>query len=81
MKPRSRDRIALDLCGQDGRRIGKPVKLTPGDMARVWCATQALALDDDAWLTLPRIWRDASALRGSDVADTFELRVHEELTK
>jgi hypothetical protein len=81
MKPKSHDRIQLDLCGQDGRRIGKSVKLTARDLARVLCATQALAVDGDAWLALPRIWREASAVRGDGaVADVFELSVDEELT-
>lgn len=71
--PKSRKYVELDLYGQDGRRVGRPTKLTTRDAARVWCAAQELALDDDAWLALPSVWRDASALRGGEaVADAFE---------
>ena len=82
LKSTASDRIQVDLFGQDGRRIGTSVKLTARDTARVLHATQPLMVDDDAWLALPAIWREASAARGEGaVADAFERRVDEELTK
>ena len=82
LKSTSSARIQVDLIGQDGRRIGTSVKLTAPDTARVLRATQPLMVDEDAWLALPAIWREASAARGDGaVADVFELRVDEELTK
>ena len=82
MTPKSRNRIELDLYGQDGRRIGHPAKLTPRDAARVWCSAKELALDDDGWLALPSIWREVSTSGSGDaVADAFELRVRAELAQ
>lgn len=72
MTPVGGRRIKLDLYGQDGRRVGRPVKLTAREAARIWCATEKLSVHDDALLSLPRIWREATEGRkGRAVAVAF----------
>jgi len=72
MTPVGGRRIKLDLYGQDGRRVGRPVVVTARDAARIWKATQQLAVDGDAWRALPRIWREATdGRKRRAVADAF----------
>jgi hypothetical protein len=80
MTPLARGRMKVDLFGQGGRRVGRPVKLASADVARIWQATHELALDGDAWLALPGIWRAATAgRRGAAAVDAFERAVAEQL--
>lgn len=82
MTPVGGRRIKLDLYGQDGRRVGRPVKVAAREAARIWCATEKLSGHDDAWLALPRIWREATEGRkGPAVADAFVAAVTEALAE
>lgn len=73
----SRGRMRAECFGPDGRRVGRAVKLTFGEVARVMVASARVSHELDSALALPGIWLEvtASGARGEALVQAYELAV------